>query len=617
MKLLAFDVETSGSLPEYGLQPHRLLTGESWLTSYATAMFRPDGSVAAKAYRYPAKAHLKMLLDWCAAHKVYLCGWNMPFDAAWPIAMGLESEVMACSWIDGLLLRKALEVEPEYGVTRSKKNMFGLKATIEKEYPQHAGYEEDIDFHATDELSIQKRLVYNRIDAVGTLKLTRKYIRMLRESNPQRLAAALIESKCIPLVAGTYVRGQIPDHDSLKALDGKLEIVAEQALTELSQYGATAKILASPKQLEVLMFQTWGLTPIKQTESGADSTDKEVLHELAPFDPRVKLVRNYREAVGNRTKFVKAIEKSAAYNGDDRVRPIARIFGTYTSRMTYSSKQGKNKAQRPIGYALHQMKRDKEFRKSIKAPEGYSILELDAAGQEFKWMAIASGDETMLSLCRDGEDPHSYMAAQIVGKDYHYIQGNQSDPQIKQDRDLGKFANLSFQYRISAKGATRKARVDYKLDVEEPFIAGVKNTYLRTYSGIKPYWELAIRKAISHGYAETFAGRRVMLNGNWSGERAWSLESTAINYPIQGTGGDQKYLALAVLKNYTAPRGIYLAWELHDGVYWYVPNTLVERARVEMKHILDNLPYKAAWGFTPPVPLPWDCKVGDTWGTLK
>jgi hypothetical protein len=30
-----------------------------------------------------------------------------------------------------------------------------------------------------------------------------------------------------------------------------------------------------------------------------------------------------------------------------------------------------------------------------------------------------------------------------------------------------------------------------------------------------------------------------------------------------------------------------------------------------------QLPYREAWGFTPPIPLPWDCKYGGGWGALK
>ena len=119
------------------------------------------------------------------------------------------------------------------------------------------------------------------------------------------------------------------------------------------------------------------------------------------------------------------------------------------------------------------------------------------------------------------------------------------------------------------------------------------------------------------GYAETFAGRRVQVQGQWAGTTKWSLESTAINYPIQGTGADQKYLALAVLRPYIVRHNIHFAWELHDGLYFYVPDKIVQQAIADMKYLLDNLPYAKAWGFQPPVPMPWDCKVGPSWGQLK
>ena len=38
---------------------------------------------------------------------------------------------------------------------------------------------------------------------------------------------------------------------------------------------------------------------------------------------------------------------------------------------------------------------------------------------------------------------------------------------------------------------------------------------------------------------------------------------------------------------------------------------------VALKKTLDNLPYKQAWGLVPPCPLPWDVKIGPTWGDLQ
>ena len=120
------------------------------------------------------------------------------------------------------------------------------------------------------------------------------------------------------------------------------------------------------------------------------------------------------------------------------------------------------------------------------------------------------------------------------------------------------------------------------------------------------------------GYAETFAGRRVQLKGNWTGRDAWAMESTAINYPIQGSGACQKYLALAVARNLLPKYGGYFYFELHDGLFFIFPTAVARTAAEEFHRVLSNLPYKKAWGIDLPIKFPVDCKISDlSWGDLK
>jgi DNA polymerase-1 len=246
-------------------------------------------------------------------------------------------------------------------------------------------------------------------------------------------------------------------------------------------------------------------------------------------------------------------------------------------------------------------------------------MEFDAAGQEFRWMAEASRDDTMLELCLPGEDPHSYMGARIARVDYRTLIElvHQNDKPAKGHRQLGKVANLSLQYRTSAPKLRTVARVQYQLPMTKDESQYIRTTYINTYRGVPQYWDRQIAMTKRTGYVETLAGRQVQVRGNWAGDFGWSMGSTAINYRIQGTGADQKYLALSVLRPYITRIGAYFAWELHDGIYFYVPDAMVPRAAVEIKAILDNLPYQKAWGFTPSIPLPWDCKAGKSWGNLK
>jgi DNA polymerase-1 len=618
-KFITFDVETSGVKPEYALQPWRIGRGDAWATSLAWVWRAEDGRLRAGGGLDPTIETTRELLLLAATNKATLVGWNVVFDVSILLAYGLEDLVMRCRWLDGMLLWRHLEMTPEYGLARSKKRPYGLKAFVKEHLPWMAGYESEIDFHDPDPTVRRKLHKYNIQDCVAT------YLgaEMLYDAlEPSQLRAALLEAECLPLLAQANLRGMLVDTTATRDLSQSLVDTAQIKLRELAPHGVSETIVRSPKQLSKLLFNDWGLPSLKENTSKltgkiSQSTDVEVLHELAFLDPRAKWLREYREALNKRTKFCSNLLESVAYNGDDRTHPQAIPFGTYSGRMTYASMQGKNKDKRQTGFAIHQMSREKKYRMGLIAPPGYTLMEFDAAGQEYRWMAIASGDETMLQLCLPGEDAHSFMAAQLLETDYRkFVEDyHAGKPDTKKNRDLGKFSNLANQYRISAKRLRIKARVEYDLPMEMPQAELIQRTYQRSYKGVPIYWNKQIQLVKSCGYAETFAGRRVTVTGNWE-KLGWSMGSTAINYRIQGTGADQKYLALAVLKPYFVKHNIYFGWDLHDGIYLYVPNAIVDRAAVEIKTKLDNLPYAKAWGFTPPIPLPFDVKVGASWGAL-
>lgn len=150
-----------------------------------------------------------------------------------------------------------------------------------------------------------------------------------------------------------------------------------------------------------------------------------------------------------------------------------------------------------------------------------------------------------------------------------------------------------------------------------PTAERIHSTYQLTYPGVPVYWKTEIAEVRRRGYQETFAGRRVQVTGDWTGDWGWSMGSTAINYKIQGTGGDQKYLAFMMLKDTARKFDAKFAWDLHDGLYWMVPRTKSHAFAAESRKVLDNLPYTKMWGYTPQVPMPWDTKIGGVWGSLE
>jgi len=626
-KLEAFDVESWGAQDLYALQPFRVRTREAWLTSCAMARYR-DGKVETDGQLRPDVLRLAVWLGQCAEEGRYVVCWNAPFDVAWLIALGLRELVFKVKWLDALILQRHILNEPRF--RPNGRLSMGLKETVARIMPEHAGYNKDVTFNPQTPEEWDELLTYNKLDAGYTLNLAWRF---LKEMTDEQRRNALIEAASIPLVAESIVEGVGVNVAAAETLKVKLTEDLSKALMvlRLTEPTISEKVLASPKQLGDLLFKTWGLPVLKLTDTGNASTDRETLTQLALTDARAMHVNTYREAKGNLTKFVEGPLASAAYNGDGQTRPQARIFGTYTGRMTYSSKTGKGVAEVPTGVALHQWKRDADFRRILTVDDDEELLEFDFAGQEFRWMAVESGDPTMLKLCQPGEDAHAFMGGRCTGVSYQDMLAGVAagDPLIKPKRQFGKVANLSCQYRTSAKTLVRVAAVQHKIKLTDAEAHNVWLTYRQTYKKVPKYWKRQISKARQLGYIETLAGRRITLGhpdtwvyndvdefGEYQ-DASWSHESTAINFPIQGIGADQKYLAMRVLKDYLPQVDGRFAFELHDGLFVRVPKRYADRAVREIKHLLSNLPYKKAWGVDLPIQFPVDAKRGPTWGDLK
>jgi len=638
LKCVPADLETSGEITHhdehgepqsaYALQPWRYAQGKAWITSGSLLRLDPaKGLVKHFSQLFPTPDQLLTLLQEVVDNDWTILGWNIAFDISWLMAMGPAHEdlCLRIRWLDGMLIWRHFDIEPEYefAAAKHKKKSYALKpAAMQTWLPGVPLHNDGVKFHSTDPDDLKRLQTYNDGDNVYTYVIAKMIWEKL---TIQQRKAVLIEAEALPLVAQANLHGIPVDGLSVRHQMEVQGAVAAEKLKVLAPDGMREDIVRSPMKLAELMFDQWHLPVLKENKSKVEgkpnsrSTDKEVLHELAFLDSRAKTIKEYREALNAQGKFCGSIDASVRYNGDSKTHPVAWIFSTYTGRMTVSSKQGKNKNAVPIGFPLHQTKREAEFREFVTVEEGYDLIEFDAAGQEFRWMAIASGDPTMLNLCRPGEDAHSYMGAAIVGVDYRQLVAdfNNGNKGAKDNRYLGKFANLSLQYRTSARKLRSKARVDYNIPLEMPEAYRIHKTYQREYPGVPLYWERQIALVKQLGYVETFGGNRVAIQGDWNGSWGWSMGSTSINYRIQGTGADQKHLAMMCIKDYLRQIGGRFLFDLHDGLYLLIPTAVSYRACVDIKRILDNLPYRQAWGFDPPIPMPWDCKAGKAWGRMK
>lgn len=641
-KITAFDVETKGREPLFALQPFRARTQAAWLTSCAVAYWNPGAAlsdvslldpltnITTEVLRLPNVEQLDAWLDAVIDAGHYVVCWNAPFDVAWLIALGLGKKVFKVRWLDAMLFYRHLTNAPKF--RPEGRVSMGLKSAVAEWLPDHAGYDDGIDFEDESSQAVANLLVYNQLDARFTLWLLAAFIQQMR---PETVRNALIEAQSIPLVAQSIVEGLPMDREIAASKSIILDDIRKAAFMRLKMAYPTQvseEILSSPTKLRRLLFdqkEGWGLPPVHLTDTGEFSTDKETLQTLGITDERALTAYEYRSSKNLDTKFARGVVESLDYNGDGNTRPQMRVFGTYTGRGTYSSKTGKGAAQVPTGVAIHQWpkpKMDIDFRDLLVAPEGCDIIECDFAGQEFGWMAVVSGDPVMLSLRRPGQDAHCFMGARAVqGWQYEALMlaVAAADKAAKSIRQFGKVGNLSLQYRTSWKTLITVAAIQHGVFLTPEMAESLWKTYRTTYRAVPAYWKRQIAMARQLGYVTTLAGRVVHLGhpDTWvlqnGSDATWAHESTAINFPIQGVGADQKYLALAIAKNYLPQVGGRFLMDLHDGLFFAAPKDKSMKAAHDLKYLLSNLPYKKAWGVNLPIDFPVDAKIGPTWQELK
>ena len=333
-RFIGFDIETRGELPEYALQAHRATQGQAYISAISVATSeRAVGTLA------PSKEHIEKLLVKLKGR--YVVAWNTCFDVSWLYAIGIEPDLIeSINWLDGMLLFMHLTREPE--AETGPKRSYSLETALKTYFPDQAGFKDFTDFQNDSEDAEKQLLHRNKEDARFTAILAEMFWEKL---SAEQRRAALIEARCIPMVALTYVRGLQINPDALTALREKLEADAITAYQLLKEHYADIDSvnLGSPKQIGELLYGFWGLHPPKLTPKGDPSTDKFALHALAETYPQAKSLRDYRESQYNLAKYVTATEKSIEYNGENTTRPQAKIFGTYTGRMTYYSSQKRPK----------------------------------------------------------------------------------------------------------------------------------------------------------------------------------------------------------------------------------------------------------------------------------
>ena len=375
------------------------------------------------------------------------------------------------------------------------------------------------------------------------------------------------------------------------ALLGKQSLEIGTRLAELEKEAHEAAgepfNLASPKQLQAILFEKLGLPVIKKTPKGQPSTAEEVLQELALDYPLPKLLIEHRGLSKLKSTYTDKLPQMI--NPETR-----RIHTSYHQAVTATgrlSSSDPNLQNIPI-----RTEEGRRVRQAFVAPEGYKLIAADYSQIELRIMAHLSGDEGLLDAFSKGLDIHKATAAEVFGVALDEVTTDQ--------RRSAKAINFGLIYGMSAFGLAKQ------LGISRQSAQEYIDLYFERYPGVLGYMDTTKESAREKGYVETLFGRRLYLpeiNAR-NGMRRQAAERTAINAPMQGTAADIIKRAMVNVEQWLSESALdaRMIMQVHDEL-------VLEVAEDQLEEVRAGVEAKMSEAADLNVPLLVEAGVGDNW----
>lgn len=438
-----------------------------------------------------------------------------------------------------------------------------------------------------DEVAIETAAHYAAEDADITYRLFDCFVPRL-ESTPS--LASIYRDLELPVMA---ILRSIENHGAL--IDS--EILAQQSadlgqrLDALEQEAIALAgrpfNLASPKQLQTILYDELKLPVLKKTPKGQPSTNEEVLQELALDYPLPNILITHRSLSKLKGTYTDKLPLEID-PVDGRIHTSFHQAVTSTGRLSSSDPNLQNI---PI-----RTEEGRRIRKAFVAPPGWVVLASDYSQIELRIMAHLSADPGLVQAFARGDDIHRATAADVFNVEPMFV--------TDELRRRAKAINFGLIYGMSAFGLARQ------LGIERGEAQQYIDRYFDRYPGVKQYMERTRAMAHEQGYVETVFGRRLMLPDIHAKQAPirQAAERAAINAPMQGTAADIIKRAMIAVWSWLAESELpcRLLLQVHDELVFEVESDSIDEARAGIRVAMESAATLA-------VPLVVEMGHGPSW----
>lgn len=436
------------------------------------------------------------------------------------------------------------------------------------------------------EVPIEKATEYASEDADITFRVHNVLSTQLDHHEKLKEIYREIEMPLVNVLWQMEEEGVCVDAKKLNEQSLQIGIRLEQLEKEATLLAGEEFNLASPKQLQHILFEKLKLPIIEATPKGDPSTNESVLQELSHNYELPKLILEHRTLSKLKSTYTDKLPL--------QINPrTGRIHTSYHQAVTATgrlSSTDPNLQNIPI-----RTLEGRKIRQAFIPSDDAVFISADYSQIELRIMAHLSQDAGLQNAFLQGEDIHRFTASEVFGVELDKVTDLQ--------RRSAKAINFGLIYGMSAFGLAKQ--IDESQAVAKAYI----QQYFERYPNVKIYMDAIRKHTEDKGYVETLFGRRLYLPDIRSKNipRKRAAERAAINGPMQGTSADLiKKAMITIHQRLVNHPGIKMLMQVHDELVFEVKKPDVELAKSIIIDCMQNVAKLS-------VPLVVGVGVGNNW----
>tara|TARA_B110000902_G_scaffold262146_1_gene338378 strand:- start:1112 stop:2881 length:1770 start_codon:yes stop_codon:yes gene_type:complete len=375
---------------------------------------------------------------------------------------------------------------------------------------------------------------YAALDAVVTFLLYEKFVKIKQNKRLAKVYENILIPGCrfltdiqdngVPFDIPRLIKSQTLMQDQID--DAVIELYKHPAISKFEKINGKDFNPNSTVQLRSLLFDFIGLTPTgKKTGTGANSTDAEVLGELATQSevPQLILAIRQKSKIKNTylDKIIPQLDK------DSRLRTGFNLHSTTSGRLSSSGKLN-----------MQQLPRDNPIVKGcIKAAPGHKIVAMDLTTAEVYVAAVLANDKALMDVFRAGGNFHSQIAKKVFKLP---CEAEDVAKEYGMQRQAAKAVTFGIMYGAGANKISEQVTKDSGKPFTRNEAQEVIDDYFTEFHKLKEWIENNKKFIKQNGFIYSYFGRKRRLPNvasTDSGIQSHSVRS-GLNFLVQSAASD-------------------------------------------------------------------------------